>query len=1024
VLFGWVGITLAIACGPEEYTFVPAEAIGHCENDLFEPAAGETDKDCGGEDCRACELGLRCAEGSDCLEGECLEGFCQNPGCDNDVQDETETDIDCGGDCKPCTTGQICEVDRDCDSFICTEELVCAGATCDDGLQNGDETGRDCGGGMCDGCPPGSPCLAAIDCLSGVCDEETMVCVVFCVPGAAECDADLSVECETNLLTSPDHCGGCNMPCVYDHGVAGCVGGTCRLESCEEPWDDCNGDESDGCETDTSSIADACGGCNIECPAVNGTPSCEDSTCGIDCDDGFADCDGNPANGCEGSVNDVLHCGACDYECPEDDGKTAYCVDGDCGQTECEPGFGNCDGNPDNECEQDIATDPQNCGRCGGLCSVANGRAGCDPELGCVVAGCNDGWANCNEGNPDGGYSDGCEVNIEADSAHCGACGEACSVKDGTGRCSGGACSIGDCDDGFGDCDGDYDNGCEVDIFTDKENCGGCGSSGLRCDDVFPNATGACVDGGCVIDDCVGRFADCTTAAGCETNLDTSDGHCGACGAACQDVGGSNSCENGSCVLDCDATHATCDMNAANGCETATTGSGAVTHCGDCDTVCSTVGATSTTCNGSGVCSPTCDGTHASCDGDPANGCETATTGAGNEAHCGGCSPCSTSGASSVTCNNSGVCIPTCNSNRLNCNSANDGCETTRNTSNCAACGQQCLSGAGSPRHSTGTTCVVNGASSVCEPACEAGWGACSNPADGCTDSLETDENCGECDNDCPSGTDCARTGSSYACQERIVLANDADGAANTSSLTFSHTPTSGAHRMLVLAVVAESPGNGINGSRPDSITYGGTSITPPVFEQAGLNGSGGNCNAPAPYEYFGPDLFVYVVPESVIATKSGAQNVTINAATSPAATMIIANLVQLNGVRQSTPLSGSAGGFLGNCTSIDSPDPSNIGHAVTVATTGSRILSFASALWPSTTAPTVGISPSSGLTLTQTYASAIIDNGAQMRASFVFVDATSGSVPAEGSYTPTWSFPFSGRTTHLAVVVHPYQAP
>lgn len=44
------------------------------------------------------------------------------------------------------------------------------GPRCDDGLQDGDETGIDCGGpGTCPRCGTGSLCVRASDCQSGVC---------------------------------------------------------------------------------------------------------------------------------------------------------------------------------------------------------------------------------------------------------------------------------------------------------------------------------------------------------------------------------------------------------------------------------------------------------------------------------------------------------------------------------------------------------------------------------------------------------------------------------------------------------------------------------------------------------------------------------------------------------------------------------------------------------------------------------------------------------------------------------------
>ncbi|WP_422105517.1 glycoside hydrolase family 16 protein [Winogradskyella sp.] len=48
--------------------------------------------------------------------------------CNDGVQNGTETGVDCGGDCEPC-------------------------ASCDDGIMNGEEEGVDCGGPDCEPCP-------------------------------------------------------------------------------------------------------------------------------------------------------------------------------------------------------------------------------------------------------------------------------------------------------------------------------------------------------------------------------------------------------------------------------------------------------------------------------------------------------------------------------------------------------------------------------------------------------------------------------------------------------------------------------------------------------------------------------------------------------------------------------------------------------------------------------------------------------------------------------------------------------
>ena len=67
------------------------------------------------------------------------------PTCADGVQNGDETGVDCGGaTCDACPT-------------------------CSDSVQNGDETGVDCGGGTCAACALGSGCDVDADCLSGVC---------------------------------------------------------------------------------------------------------------------------------------------------------------------------------------------------------------------------------------------------------------------------------------------------------------------------------------------------------------------------------------------------------------------------------------------------------------------------------------------------------------------------------------------------------------------------------------------------------------------------------------------------------------------------------------------------------------------------------------------------------------------------------------------------------------------------------------------------------------------------------------
>jgi hypothetical protein len=212
---------------------------------------------------------------------------------------------------------------------------------------------------------------------------------------------------------------------------------------------------------------------------------------------------------------------------------------------------------------------------------------------------------------------------------------------------------------------------------------------------------------------CPTGFGDCdgNPANGCESMLNTPD-NCGACGKICQQLGGSNACvlEGGSyvCKPSCDATHADCDGNPADGCETDLS---STQSCGACMSFCTNAHG-STACGQSGsswACQPTCAAGWSAC-GAPAAGCATQTD--SDSDHCGACSrPCSTANASARNCAG-GVCRPTCNAPYADCSTptapaADDGCETNPTTDpgeNDNAC-----PGQSTPDTGEGSSTTING---------------------------------------------------------------------------------------------------------------------------------------------------------------------------------------------------------------------------------------------------------------------------------------------------------------------------
>ena len=211
---GWCSSNAACAeCLDDEH----CEAGLECADQICVPpsctddklSVGETDIDCGGNDCGPCGDLDGCAVAADCISKVCTGDQCQIPACDDEVQNGDETDLNCGGDtCAPCADGEYCEDYRDCVSKVCSsaepgEPLTCAKPTCSDGIRNGAETGIDCGSSSdCGPCGTGQNCDVASDCASLVCDD---VCL------APACNDGVQNGSETGV-----DCGGadCNAQCI------------------------------------------------------------------------------------------------------------------------------------------------------------------------------------------------------------------------------------------------------------------------------------------------------------------------------------------------------------------------------------------------------------------------------------------------------------------------------------------------------------------------------------------------------------------------------------------------------------------------------------------------------------------------------------------------------------------------------------------------------------------------------------------------------------------------------------------
>ena len=329
-----------------------------------------------------------------------------------------------------------------------------------------------------------------------------------CPEGFATCAAENgpAYKCGTDLAHDPKNCGACGHEClVYEplHMSSRCIEGVCELEcmnssSTTEDRRNCNGVVDDGCEVDVLTDPRNCGACGKACPADQ---PCLNGKCG--CPAGKILC----GDKCINPKTDDENCGACGNACEQPADSCAQkparvyygCMGGTCGHLKCGGTSADCNNDVATDlcasdgCEvEDIRTDPNNCGGCGIKCK--NGEECIDEGFGveCAVRCSRFGKVYC----PDIPALDPC-VDFLTDPDNCGGCGRVCP-KAGPNEiraCKKGLCAN-ECVTGFADCNADTSDGCETNLMAHPANCGACGN---RCD---IGAGQPCVEGECLMTTC------------------------------------------------------------------------------------------------------------------------------------------------------------------------------------------------------------------------------------------------------------------------------------------------------------------------------------------------------------------------------------------------------------------------------------------------------------------------------------------------------------------------------------------
>jgi hypothetical protein len=181
-----------------------------------------------------------------------------------------------------------------------------------------------------------------------------------CETGTGDCDGDASNGCETDLTADGANCGTCGEVCGTDHTTASsCSAGQCQL-ACDTGFDDCDGDAGNGCEAALDDSLAHCGACNAYCGAADASGSCAGGECTLTCVSGADDCNDDMTDGCESNLDTTQTCGSCDTGCA-----------------------GSCSGGTCAACDTGIAVDtadPMDAARAMGLCADVTAAAWVMPD--------------------------------------------------------------------------------------------------------------------------------------------------------------------------------------------------------------------------------------------------------------------------------------------------------------------------------------------------------------------------------------------------------------------------------------------------------------------------------------------------------------------------------------------------------------------------------------------------------------------------------------------------------------------
>ena len=447
---------------PQSREFLNAVAL-LCNGQCIDPKTDN--RYCGASgNCSGTNAGKKCASGQVCSGGSCgvtcvsgqilCNGQCVDPKTDNRYCGATDncSGANAGSKCKD---GEVCSAGK-CGVTCVAGQIVCSGRCVDPSSDN-----SYCG--VKAGCTGGTKCSGVTPLCSGgkcvsTCVGNQIVCGGRCVdPSSDNSYCGAKGACNSNSASSIDYIGAT----CRDGRV--CSNGTCALNCetgkiicdnrCVDPKSDNSYCGSKGmCNNNSASSSDYRGA------TCRDGRVCSNGTCALTCETGKIICD----NRCVDPNADNLYCGAkgkcnsasasdANYrgeKCAEGTKCTGgvckiSCVSGQivCGNECIDPktnpyycgATGNCVGsNRGTDCTRSSTNKLCAAGKCSSSCPTKQTQCAgyCINMNATNVMSCNNNTIQCKGGygNCDNDVANGCEVNVYNDNAHCGGCAKACTT--------------------------------------------------------------------------------------------------------------------------------------------------------------------------------------------------------------------------------------------------------------------------------------------------------------------------------------------------------------------------------------------------------------------------------------------------------------------------------------------------------------------------------------------------------------------------------------------------------------------